>query len=71
MQQIKKMGSLGDLMKKIPGMNQMAAKGMEVNDDDLKHVEAIIRSIRLQSVNEATPTPTHPSPPDPTAHGRC
>ena len=45
MQQIKKMGSLGDLMKKIPGMNQLAAKGIEVNDDDLKHVEAIIYSM--------------------------
>ena len=48
MQQIKKMGSLGDLMKKIPGMNQLAAKGVEVNDDDLKYVEAIIRSMTME-----------------------
>ena len=48
MQQIKKMGSLGDLMKKIPGMNKLAAKGVEVNDDDMKHVEAIIRSMTME-----------------------
>ena len=42
------MGSLGDLMKKIPGMNQMAAKGFEVKDDDLKYVEAIIRSMTME-----------------------
>ncbi|MFP6596001.1 MAG: signal recognition particle protein [Candidatus Hydrogenedentota bacterium] len=48
MQQIKKMGSLGDLMKKIPGMNQMATQGLEVKDDDLKYVEAIIYSMTLE-----------------------
>lgn len=48
MQQIKNMGSLGDLMKKIPGMNQMATQGLEVKDDDLKYVEAIIYSMTLE-----------------------
>lgn len=48
MQQIKKMGSIGDIMKKIPGMNQLAGKGMDINDDDLKHIEAIIRSMTLK-----------------------
>lgn len=45
MQQVKKMGSLGDLMKKIPGMNQLAGQGMDVDDDELKYVEAIIYSM--------------------------
>lgn len=48
MQQIKKMGSIGDLMQKIPGMSQLAGKGVEINDDDLKHVEAIIRSMTMK-----------------------
>ena len=48
MQQIKKMGSIGDIMKKIPGMNQLANKGVDINDDDLKHIEAIIRSMTLK-----------------------
>lgn len=45
MQQIKKMGSLSDLMKKIPGMSQLTGQGMEVDDDELKYVEAIIYSM--------------------------
>ena len=48
MQEIKKMGSLGDLMKKIPGMNQLAAQGVDIDDDELKYVEAIIYSMTKQ-----------------------
>ena len=48
MQEIKKMGSLSDLMKKIPGMNQMMPKGMEVDDGELTRVEAIIQSMTKQ-----------------------
>ena len=48
MQQIKKLGSITDVMKKIPGMNKMAQKGMEFNDDDLKPIEAIIYSMTLE-----------------------
>ena len=48
MQQIKKLGSITDLMKKIPGMNKMAQQGMEFGDDDLKPIEAIIRSMTLE-----------------------
>ena len=48
MQEIKKMGSLGDLMKKIPGMNQLAEKGVDIDDDELKYVEAIIYSMTKQ-----------------------
>ncbi|MFY7707256.1 MAG: signal recognition particle protein [Flavobacteriales bacterium] len=43
-QQIKKMGSVKDLMGMIPGMGK-ALKDVEVSDDAFKHIEAIIRSM--------------------------
>jgi len=45
MQQVKKMGSVGDLVKKIPGLSKMMGDGMEFNEDDLKYTEAIIYSM--------------------------
>jgi signal recognition particle subunit SRP54 len=45
MQQVKKMGSLSDLVKKIPGINRMMPKGMDVDEDELKYAEAIIYSM--------------------------
>ncbi len=45
MQQVKKMGSMGDLLKKIPGMSKMMPQGMEGADDELKYTEAIIYSM--------------------------
>lgn len=45
MQQLKKMGSLGDLMNKIPGMSKMMGKGMEFDESEMKHAEAIIYSM--------------------------
>ncbi len=42
--QIKKMGSMKDLMGMIPGMDK-ALKGVEVNDDAFKPIEAIIGSM--------------------------
>jgi signal recognition particle subunit SRP54 len=42
-QQLKKMGPLGDLMKMLPGMGKL--KGLEVDDDALKPVQAIIHSM--------------------------
>ncbi len=44
LQQIKKMGSMKDLMGMIPGMDK-AMKGVEVNDDAFKPIEAIISSM--------------------------
>ncbi len=44
MQQIKKMGSMKDLMGMIPGMNQ-ATKNIEMDDNMLKPIEAIILSM--------------------------
>jgi len=45
LQQIKKMGPLDQLMGMMPGMNSKAMKGMNVDDKDLKHIEAIIYSM--------------------------
>jgi len=43
-QQIKKMGSMKDLMGMIPGMNKMS-QAMDIDDDAFKHIEAIIQSM--------------------------
>ncbi len=42
--QIKKMGSMKDLMGMIPGVGK-AIKGMDIPDDAFKHLEAMIRSM--------------------------
>ena len=42
--QVKKMGNVKDLMGMIPGMGK-AMKGVEIEDDAFKHVEAIISSM--------------------------
>jgi len=44
-QQVKKMGPLGDLMKKIPGFSKAMPKGMDFDEDEVKYTEAIIRSM--------------------------
>lgn len=44
MQKVKKMGSLGSLMKMIPGMSAMT-RGMEIDDDAFKPMEAMIHSM--------------------------
>ncbi|HLU90706.1 MAG TPA: signal recognition particle protein [Cyclobacteriaceae bacterium] len=44
LEQIKKMGNLKDLMGMIPGMSK-AMKGMDVDDESFKPIEAIIRSM--------------------------
>jgi signal recognition particle subunit SRP54 len=43
-QQIKKMGSMKDLLGMIPGAGK-ALKGLDVDDDAFKHIEAIIHSM--------------------------
>ncbi len=43
-QQIKKMGSMKDLLGMIPGAGK-AMKGMDIDDDAFKHIEAIIQSM--------------------------
>ena len=44
LQQVKKMGNVKDLMGMIPGMGK-AMKGVEIEDDAFKHIEAIIFSM--------------------------
>lgn len=44
MEQIKKMGSMKDLMGMIPGMGK-AVKDVDIDDDSLKPIEAIIKSM--------------------------
>jgi len=44
LEQIKKMGNIKDLMGMIPGMGK-AMKGLDIDDDSFKPIEAIIRSM--------------------------
>ncbi|MBL6448161.1 signal recognition particle protein [Fulvivirga sp. 29W222] len=47
LEQIKKMGNIKDLMGMIPGMGK-ALKGIDVDDDSFKPIEAIIRSMTME-----------------------
>ena len=47
MEQIKKMGSMKDLLGMIPGMGK-ALKDVDIDDDSLKPIEAIIKSMTPQ-----------------------
>ena len=46
-QQIKKMGNIKDLMGMVPGMGK-AMKGMDIDDDAFKGIEAIIHSMTIE-----------------------
>ena len=52
-QQIKKMGNMKDLMGMIPGMGK-ALKGVEVDDDAFKGIEAMIKSMTEQERSNPT-----------------
>src|SRR6056297_1621057 len=52
-QQIKKMGNMKDLMGMIPGAGK-ALKGLDIDDDAFKHIEAIIHSMTPEE--RATPS---------------
>lgn len=45
--QVKKMGNVKDLMGMIPGMGK-AMKGVEIEDDAFKHVEAMVSSMTIE-----------------------
>ena len=47
-QQIKKMGNVKDLLAMVPGMGK-ALRGVDIDDDAFKHIEAIIRSMTVWS----------------------
>jgi len=48
MQEVKKLGGLGDIMKKVPGLAQMTGGDMNIDDDELKHLEAMIQSMTTE-----------------------
>jgi signal recognition particle subunit SRP54 len=56
--QIKKMGSMKDLLGMIPGMGK-AMKDVEINEDAFKHIEAIIQSMTPKE--RASPSLMNPS----------
>lgn len=47
LEQIKKMGNMKDLLSMVPGMSK-AMKGVDIDDNSFKPVEAIIRSMTYQ-----------------------
>jgi signal recognition particle subunit SRP54 len=47
LQQVKKMGNMKDLLGMIPGMGK-ALKGVDIDDNSFKPIEAIIRSMTVQ-----------------------
>jgi len=50
LEQIKKMGNIKDLMGMIPGMGK-AMKGLDIDDDSFKPIEAIIKSMTKEERN--------------------
>ncbi|RJQ54283.1 MAG: signal recognition particle protein [Actinobacteria bacterium] len=44
-QQVRKMGPIGQVLGMIPGMDKLAAKNLALDDKDMERVEAIIRSM--------------------------
>jgi len=51
MQQVKKMGSISDIMSMIPGIDPAMLKGVNIDDSDLSRVEAIIKSMTKDERN--------------------
>ena len=45
MQQVKKLGAFGDIVKKIPGLGKMMPDDLDGAEDELKYTEAIILSM--------------------------
>ena len=45
LQQVRSMGPIGDILAMIPGMNRAGLKNLQVDERDLAHVEAIVRSM--------------------------
>ncbi|HEY8314392.1 MAG TPA: signal recognition particle protein [Candidatus Baltobacteraceae bacterium] len=48
MRQIRKMGSLGDLMKMIPGVSRALPKDFEIPEKEISRIEAIICSMTMR-----------------------
>lgn len=45
MQQVKKMGSINDIMSMIPGVDSSKLKDVQIDEKEMAHVEAIIKSM--------------------------
>ncbi|MBS7527468.1 signal recognition particle protein [Fusibacter paucivorans] len=52
LEQLQKMGPIGDLLGMIPGMNKGAMKDVQVDDKDLNRTKAIIQSMTLKERQE-------------------
>jgi signal recognition particle subunit SRP54 len=48
LRQVRKMGSMTDILKMIPGMSKALPKDFEIDDKDINRVEAIICSMTRQ-----------------------
>lgn len=48
LQQMRNMGPLEDILGMIPGMNAKALKGIQIDEKDIKKIEAIIQSMTMQ-----------------------
>jgi signal recognition particle subunit SRP54 len=48
LKQVKKMGSLEQLMGMIPGLSQQKLKGIQLDERNIAHVEAIINSMTME-----------------------
>ncbi len=46
--QMKNMGSLSEIMSMIPGVNKKALKGLNLDDNDMVKIEAIIQSMTMK-----------------------
>lgn len=54
MQQIKKMGSLSQILNMIPGMMPKELKNVDINEKDMAHVEAVIKSMTKKERQDPT-----------------
>jgi len=48
MRQVRKIGSMGDIMKMIPGLSRALPKDFEIPEKDLSRIEAIICSMTMR-----------------------
>ena len=54
LRQVRKMGSMGELLKMIPGMSRALPKDMEIDEGELSKIEAIICSMTLRERGNPT-----------------
>ncbi|MHC1750436.1 MAG: signal recognition particle protein [Cellulosilyticaceae bacterium] len=54
MQQVKKMGPLGDIINMIPGMNKAKLGDVNIDEKQMGHIEAIILSMTKEERNNPT-----------------